>query len=94
MAFVYILTNKNNTALYVGVTNNLVRRVHEHKEKFQKGFSEKYFLEKLVYYEEMQDISLAIAREKQLKSWRREWKVRLIGNKNPSWKDLYADICF
>lgn len=93
MAFVYILSNKINTVLYIGVTNNLVRRVWEHKEKLVDGFTKKYAVEKLVYYEQFDDIINAIEREKELKTWHRPWKERLIKKQNPEWKDLYKDIC-
>ncbi len=88
MAFVYILTNKTNDVLYVGVTNNLARRVYEHQSKSSKSFTSKYNLSKLVYCEECSCITDAIRREKQLKAWRREWKRSLVTEKNPHWKDL------
>lgn len=91
--FVYILANKKNGTIYVGVTNNLERRVTEHKEKLNKGFSSKYYVDKLVWFEECSDINSAIEREKQLKAWRREWKLNLIESTNPSWSDLYYTIC-
>ncbi len=86
--YVYFITNISNDVLYVGVTNNLMRRLYEHKNKMIKGFSEKYNCTKLVYFEETDDISAAIMREKQLKKWRREKKDKLIESKNPKWKDL------
>ena len=92
MAYIYILTNANNSTLYVGVTNNLTRRIYEHKEELVKGFSSKYKLHKLVYYEKHQTITQAITREKQLKSWHRGWKIELIQNKNPAWKDLWEEL--
>ena len=88
MAFVYILTNQTNDVLYIGVTNNLTRRVYEHKNKAMDGFSKKYNLTKLVYCEQCPCIVDAIRREKQLKAWRREWKKELITSVNPYWKDL------
>ncbi|MDQ3928255.1 MAG: GIY-YIG nuclease family protein [Chloroflexota bacterium] len=88
--FVYIMTNRNRT-LYVGVTNNLERRVYEHKNKLIKGFTERYNLNELVYYAETEDIREAIAREKQLKGWVRAKKVALIEEDNPLWVDLSAD---
>lgn len=94
MAFIYILTNKNNSVLYIGVTNNLTRRIYEHKEKLAPGFSNDYQLSKLVYYEVFPSITQAIEREKALKNWHRDWKNRLITKQNPSWKDLYQEICF
>jgi len=89
--YVYILTNKNNTTLYIGVTNNLERRMQKHKSKIIKGFTYKYNLNKLVYYEYYTDINEAIAREKQLKGIKRERKDELINIENQSWNDLSAD---
>lgn len=94
MAFTYILTNATNTVLYIGVTNNLIRRVYEHRTKAVAGFTERYHLNKLVYYECFNDISNAIEREKTLKKWNRDWKERLINESNPTWRDLYEGICF
>ncbi len=85
--YIYILTNKSKT-LYVGVTNNLERRVFEHKNKLFEGFTQIYNISKLVYFEQTNDISSAIAREKQIKSWRREKKINLIELVNPNWNDL------
>jgi putative endonuclease len=85
---VYILTNYSETTFYVGVTSNLERRIYEHKNKFFKGFSSKYNLNKLVYFEQTSSIIAAISREKQLKNWRREWKLNLIKGFNPDFKDL------
>ena len=89
--FVYILTNNSKT-LYVGVTNNLERRLYEHKNKLIEGFTKKYNLDKLVYYEVSNDINSAIAREKQLKNWHKEWKINLIEERNPYWKDLSSQM--
>ena len=86
--YVYIITNKRNTVLYVGVTNDLKRRMYEHKNKLIEGFSKKYNLSKLVYFEQTNDIYTAINREKQLKKWRREKKEWLINQMNPQWDDL------
>lgn len=86
--FVYILTNKSNEVLYIGVTNNIERRSAEHKLGSIPGFSKKYNLNKVVYCEELQSIKDAIYREKQLKNWRRQWKIELITKNNPQWKDL------
>ena len=86
--YVYILTNKSNRVLYIGVTNNLARRVLEHKQKIIKGFSQKYNCTKLVYCEETNSVIDAIAREKQLKNWHRQWKINLITEMNPNWDDL------
>lgn len=93
MSFVYILTNATNNVLYIGVTNNLIRRVYEHRIKITPGFTSKYHLNKLVYYECFSDIAGAIEREKVLKFWKRSWKERLINHFNPAWKDLYDEIC-
>ncbi len=90
--YVYIMANEHNTVLYVGVTNDLVRRVFEHKEKLVKGFSRTYNITKLVYYEVVQEAVAAIAREKQLKAGSRERKVVLIESVNKEWKDLYEEI--
>ena len=89
---VYIMTNYLNTTFYIGVTNNLIRRVFEHKTKQNKGFTSKYNLNKLVYYELSESIEVAINREKQLKNWKREWKIDLIKKVNPSFKDLSENI--
>ncbi|WP_039989273.1 GIY-YIG nuclease family protein [Paraglaciecola arctica] len=89
---IYILTNDNNSSLYIGVTSNLVQRIYQHKNKQMKGFSFKYNLNKLVYFEQFEDMDSAILREKMLKKWNREWKNRLINELNPSWKDLYFDL--
>jgi len=86
--YVYLLTNWNNKVIYLGVTNNLERRLYEHKNKLVKGFTEKYNVNKLVYFEETQDVTAAIAREKEIKKWRREKKNQLVNRVNPNWKDL------
>jgi putative endonuclease len=83
-----MLTNKNNRVLYVGVTNDLRRRVFEHKSKLVKGFTQKYNVTKLVYFEDTRDVASALQREKEIKGWRREKKNNLIVAVNPSWKDL------
>ena len=88
--YVYILTNRTRT-LYTGVTNNLERRVYEHKHKLIPGFTSKYNIDQLVYYEETNSIHVAIEREKESKSWFRHRKVELIESKNPNWRDLSAD---
>jgi len=90
--FVYIITNRKNGTLYTGVTNNLVRRIYEHKNKIIKGFTSKYGLDKLVYYEIWQGELEAIQREKILKHYKREWKLNLINEFNPEWNDLYDSI--
>ena len=89
---VYILTNKNKTTLYVGVTRNLQRRIAEHKLHINEGFSKRYNLELLVYYEIFERLDAAVKREKQLKKWRREWKESLINELNPTWTDLSDEI--
>ena len=90
--YVYILANQKNKILYVGVTNNLVKRVYEHKQKLVDGFSKKYCVDALVYYEVTNDVLSAIEREKQIKKWNRSWKLRLIEKMNPLWVDLYDSL--
>lgn len=90
--FVYILTNHNETTFHVGVTSNLEKRIYEHKNKLIKGFSSKYNLNKLVYFENTDSIEEAIKREKQLKNWQRNWKIDLIKEFNPDFKDLSIDF--
>lgn len=89
---VYILTNKTNKVLYIGVTGNLPRRIYEHKNKIIKGFTEKYNADKLVYFEQTENVMSALDREKQLKNWRREKKVNLIEGGNPKWNDLSENL--
>ncbi|MFZ2207006.1 MAG: GIY-YIG nuclease family protein [Microgenomates group bacterium] len=91
-SFIYILTNKRNGTLYIGVTSNLKKRVYQHKLDMIDGFSQKYKTHILVYYEVFDSIELAIQREKQLKEWKRNWKLELIENKNADWNDLYNTI--
>ncbi|MEY8849134.1 GIY-YIG nuclease family protein [Psychroserpens sp. XS_ASV72] len=86
--YVYILSNKKNGTLYIGMTNNLERRIFEHKNKLVDGFSKKYRLNILIYYELFHQVNDAIKREKQLKNWNRQWKIDLIENTNPAWTDL------
>ncbi len=90
--FVYILASKKNGTLYVGVTNNLIRRVIEHKEKLVKGFTSRYNVNKLVYFEPFTYVDLAIRREKEIKKWNRKWKIELIEQENKEWKDLLYDF--
>lgn len=88
---VYLVTNKKNGTLYIGMTNHLERRVLERKNKINKGFTKKYGLDKLVYFEVYQYVNDAILREKRMKTWKRQWKINLIEENNPEWKDLAAD---
>jgi len=92
MNYIYILTNKSNTTLYIGVTSNLIKRIYQHKEAFVESFTKKYNLKKLVYFESFENIEEAIKREKQLKNWKREWKIELIEKNNKEWNDLYYDL--
>lgn len=78
--------------MYIGVTSNLKKRVFEHKNKLVKGFTEKQDVHQLVYYEQVSDVYSALTREKQLKAWKRDWKIRIINEFNPGWKDLYDDL--
>ncbi len=89
---VYILASKKDGVLYTGIINCLVKRVYEHKHNVNDGFSKKYFIKRLVYFEEYEYVDEAVAREKCIKRWKREWKIRLIEEKNIEWKDLYYDI--
>ena len=90
--YVYILASKRNGTLYIGVTNNLIRRVYEHKNDLIDGFTKKYDVHLLVYYEQYEDIENAIQREKRLKKWNRQWKIELIERDNPEWNDLYIQL--
>jgi putative endonuclease len=90
--FVYIMTNRRNGTLYIGVTNDIIRRVGEHRAGEVEGFTKKYALKRLVYFETFNSIDDAIHREKRLKTWLRAWKVRLIHQNNPEWNDLWEDI--
>ena len=90
--YIYLITNKRNTTLYIGVTSNLIKRIYQHKNKSVEGFSSKYNLNKLVYYEVFHSIEEAIKREKYLKGKTREFKTLLIDEFNPEWKDLFEDI--
>ena len=90
--YIYILASKPKGVLYIGVTNDLIRRVWEHKNGLVEGFSKRYFIKKLVYFEESSSVESAIIREKRLKAWKRDWKIELIEKHNPDWKDLYAEI--
>ena len=91
--YVYLLKNANKTVLYTGVTNNLPKRVYEHKNHLDKGsFTDRYNVENLIYYESTSDVTVAIEREKQIKGWNRKRKEKLIASKNPNWDDLYEKI--
>ena len=90
--YVYIVTNKPNGILYIGVTNDLIRRTYEHREGAVQGFTKRYGLKRLVWFEQYDDIRTAIQREKTMKHWPRAWKARLINGSNPSWNDLYDEL--
>ncbi len=90
--YVYILANKPNGTLYIGVTNNLLKRISEHKQNLANGFTKRYGIHTLVYFETTPDVLGAIQREKQLKNWQRAWKIELIEKENPGWKDLYEKM--
>ncbi|MFA6551629.1 MAG: GIY-YIG nuclease family protein [Patescibacteria group bacterium] len=90
--YVYILANQRNTVLYIGVTNNLIERAQQHKGKINRGFTQKYNADKLIYYEEYGQIGEAIYREKCLKKWNRKWKERLINEFNPNRRDLFEEL--
>ena len=90
--YVYLLASKKHGTLYLGVTNDLVRRVYEHRSKAVPGFTSRYGIDKLVWFEIHDTAEAAITREKELKKWRRDWKVRLIEESNPEWADLYPGI--
>ena len=90
--YTYITASKKNGTLYIGVTSNLKKRITEHKEGLVEGFTKKYKVDKLVWYETFNDIREAITKEKQLKKWDRKWKLELIEKENPSWRDLYDDL--
>ena len=89
---VYIVTNKPKGSLYIGITSNLIKRVWQHKNEHFEGFTKKYKLKNLVYFEYHKEVYLAIKREKQLKFWKRRWKIELIESFNPTWKDLYEPM--
>ncbi len=92
MYYIYILASKKNGTLYIGVTSNLVQRIYQHKNGKADGFTKKYGVHQLVYYEQIEDINSAIMKEKRLKAWKRQWKIDLIEKSNPTWKDLYPEI--
>ncbi len=93
MYFVYIVTNKKDGTRYVGVTSDLLKRVAEHKSGMIKGFTQRYNLHRLVYFEAFGDVDLALHPEKMMKEWQRGWKVELIEKENPNWDDLYETFC-
>jgi putative endonuclease len=90
--FIYILASKRNGTLYTGVTNNLYKRIDEHKNNLVPGFTSKYGVHQLVYYERYSNINDAIAREKRIKRWKRAWKIELIEKMNPEWRDLFNEL--
>ena len=90
--YVYILASKRNGTLYVGVTSDLVKRVYGHKQKLVDGFTKKYNVDMLVYYESTENVDSAIQREKRIKKWNRDWKLRLLEKDNPNWEDLYLKL--
>ena len=90
--YVYIKTNSKNHSLYIGVTSDLLKRTFEHKKHLVQGFTDKYNITKLVYFEQTNSITSAITREKQLKNWHRQWKNNLIETMNPNWNDLYNEL--
>ncbi len=91
-AYIYILSSGRNGTLYVGVSSDLVQRVFQHKQHLADGFTKKYHVDQLVWYEQTDSIESAIQREKQIKAWKREWKIKLIEATNPYWNDLYSGI--
>lgn len=90
--YVYILANKKNGTLYIGITSSLKKRIHQHKNGVADGFTKKYNIKLLVYYETFEYVYAALYREKQLKNWNRKWKIELIEKENPKWRDLYDDL--
>ncbi len=90
--FVYIMASKKNGTLYIGMTNNLIRRVWQHKNDVHEGFTKQYSVHRLVWYEATNDVKGAIQREKQMKKWNRQWKINLIEKENPKWEDLYEGL--
>jgi putative endonuclease len=90
--YVYILASKRNGTLYIGVTDNIIKRVYQHKSGLTEGFTKKYRVSRLVYFEQTNDVLSAIEREKRLKKWKRQWKIELIEGYNPEWRDLFEDL--
>jgi putative endonuclease len=93
ISYVYMMASGMYGTLYIGVTSNLVQRAWQHRESLADGFTQKYNVKQLVWFEQHADIYAAIAREKQIKEWRRDWKIELIQKTNPLWRDLFLDIC-
>ena len=91
-SYVYILASQKNGTLYIGVTSDVIKRVYEHKNNLVEGFTSKYQVHRSVYYEHTNDIYSALVREKRLKKWKRQWKIELIEQNNPEWRDLYDDL--
>jgi putative endonuclease len=92
-SYVYILASSRYGTLYIGVTSNLIQRIWQHREAFTEGFTKEYKVKQLVWYEQHAEIVAAITREKQIKKWRRDWKIELIQKSNPLWQDLFEDLC-
>ena len=90
--YIYILSSSKRGTLYIGVTNNLFRRIIEHKKEINKGFTSKYHIKDLVYFEHTDNIESALQREKQIKKWNRQWKIELIETNNPNWNDLFGEL--
>ena len=90
--YIYILASRRNGTLYIGMTNDLIRRVHEHKSGYVEGFTSKYSVDKLVYFEHCENFESALQREKRLKEWKRKWKLELIEKVNPLWEDLFGEL--
>jgi putative endonuclease len=90
--FVYLLASCKNGTLYVGVTSDLIKRVHQHKEGLADGFTKQYGVKTLVWFESTDSVEAAIHKEKQMKNWKRDWKIKLIEERNPEWKDLYPEL--
>ena len=90
--FVYLMASRKDGTLYVGVTSDLIKRVYQHKTKATPGFTSRYDVNRLVWFETYDDPTTAITREKEIKKWRRDWKIKLIEDSNPDWKDLYSEI--
>jgi len=90
--FVYIMASQKNGTLYIGITSNLIKRAWEHKNNLVEGFTKKYKVHRLVYFEQTENVQSALIKKKQLKKWRRKWKIELIEKNNPNWNDLYNNL--